>query len=485
MVHRHEQRSRLQGRNLIQGRDITPRTVGTLFATVTLALLVGCGSGTPTATPTTGTPTGPTVPAQPTPVTAPVVLNTDGQAVGVPTASYPYAVTVRTVRGDTPESLQQAYDARIVSFQPSDGFALLATKTTALPSDPTRAPVVEKNANTINGGGMTAHISAKTKVWLTGGLQAWTTAKTKVWLTGQYMPVPENTNLWKQVNLEAAQAAATTLGAGVKVAVIDTGIDPTHPAFEGALAPKNEWHDFYDDDADPTDIGTLGQGGYGHGTSTAGIVLQVAPKATILPLRALGPDGGGDVLSIARAIDWAVARGSNVINLSLGSSDRSTAIQNAIDRAGKAGVLVVAAAGNDNRKALNYPAADAYRSFFTLSVGSVNGADVKSDFSNYGTALELTAPGEEVYGPAPGKNAQGYWNMAAWSGTSMSAPMVSGALALELSLVGAQRNTIVTAYQKARLLYTTAEIEDIAGNKPYKEMLGKGRLDIRQYVYGR
>ncbi len=414
-----------------------------------------------------------------------MVLNTDGQAVDTPTTGYLYAVTLKVSASDTPEALQKLYGAQVVSFQPKEGFALLAAKTDKLPNDPGHAPLLEKNANIISGGGMTAKVSGSARLWATGSFNAWTSGSARLWATGQYSPLPENTNLWKQMHLQEAQGAAPLLGAGVKVAIIDTGIDTAHPAFAAALAPKSEWHDFYDDDADPTDMGTLGQGGYGHGSNTAGIVLQIAPKATILPLRALGPDGGGDVLSIARAIDWAVARGSNIINLSLGSTERSQAIQDAITRANRLGVLVTASAGNENRNGLDYPAADASKSYMTLSVGSVNGSTgVKSDFSNYSNTLELTAPGETVFGPAPGKNAQGGWNMAAWSGTSMSAPMAAGALALELAQVGGQRNTIVSAYLVSRLLGTTVSTNTVGINKPYKDLMGFGRLDIGRFVYG-
>ncbi|WP_407572899.1 S8 family serine peptidase [Deinococcus altitudinis] len=445
---------------------------GWVLAGLTLALLVSCGSSQST----TGSP----VPAE----SAPVVLNSDGQAVNTPTASYPYAVSLKITGADTPEALQAAYDAQIVSFQPEDGFALLATKTDQLPADPLHAPTVERNANTISGGGMTAKISGSARTWARGSISSWASGSARTWARGEYSPIPENSTLWKQLHLEEAQATATKLGAGVKVAIIDTGIDPNHPAFVGSLAPKNEWHDFYGDDADPTDSGVPGQGGSGHGSNVAGIVLQIAPKATILPLRALGPDGGGDVLSIARAIDWAVARGSNIINLSLGSTERSQAIQDAILRANLMGVMVTASAGNENRNKLDYPAADARLGSMTFSVGSVNGADVKSDFSNYGGTLELTAPGELVFGPAPGQDTQGNWNMAAWSGTSMTAPMAAGALALELAEVGGQRNTIVSTYLASRLLGTTVDVDSLNGNKSYKKLLGQGRLDIKRFIYG-
>ena len=467
------------------------RPVDLTLAGLTLALLVGCSSSTQPA-PTAPAPvvTAPVVPVAPAPVVTtptaptPVALNADGQATDTPTASYPYAVTLKALSTDTPAALQKQYDAQIVSFRPDEGFALLAARTDTLPNDPVHAPVLEKNANTINGGGMTARVSGTVKIWAKGSLQAWGSGTVKIWAKGEYTVIPENTGLWKQVHLEEAQSAATRLGAGVKVAVIDTGIDPNHPAFAGSLAPKSEWHDFYDDDADPTDVGTIGQGGYGHGSNTAGIVLQIAPKATILPLRALGPDGGGDVLSIARAIDWATARGANIINLSLGSTEKSQAIQDAITRANKVGVMVTASAGNENKNKIDYPAADANKSLMTLSVGSVDSSDVKSDFSNYSGTLEMTAPGEAVFGPAPGQNTSGEWNMAAWSGTSMAAPMAAGALALELAEVGRQRNPIVSSYLVTRLMGTSTDTDKLPANAPYKKQMGQGRLDIGRMVYG-
>jgi thermitase len=455
---------------------------------LTLSLLVGCGSPSTDvlvpSEPGTAESVVPVVPGPPIDVNAPVVLGDDGQVGDTPTASFPYAVTLKASSSDTPQALQKAYNAKLISFQPAEGFALLAANTNQLPTDPVHAPVVEKNANTISGGGMTATISGSARTWAKGSFSSWASGSARTWAKGEYSPLPENTTLWKQVHLEQAQALATRLGAGVKVAIIDTGIDPNHPAFAGALAPRNEWRDFYDADADPSDVGVIGQGGYGHGSNTAGIVLQIAPKAIILPLRALGPDGGGDVLSIARAIDWAVARGSNIINLSLGSTEKSQAIQDAIVRANRKGVLVTASAGNENRPKLDYPAADAARTALTLSVGSVNSADLKSGFSNYSGTLELTAPGETVFGPAPGQNAQGGWNMAAWSGTSMSAPMAAGTLALGLGELGAPKNTVVSTLLAERLLITSVIVDGLSGNKPFYRQLGFGRLDIGNFIQG-
>ena len=109
---------------------------------------------------------------------------------------------------------------------------------------------------------------------------------------------------------------APNLGEGVKVAVIDTGIDLDHPGFAGRLAPAGEWRDYVDGDDFPMD--EPGGAGFGHGTAVAGIIVQVAPNATILPIRVLAPDGRGDVDDVVTAIDHAITVGAQVINLSLG-----------------------------------------------------------------------------------------------------------------------------------------------------------------------
>lgn len=466
---------------------------GAWLSALTLGLLVACGNTTVTlpgpAGPVTAGPVV-TAPAAPAGATQPAAaLSSDGEAIHVPTASYANALVLGNVTAtDDPNALQELYQARMLTFKPAEGYAMLATQAATLPSDPAHTQVLEKNAGVITGGGMTAAASAYKRLWATGGLGVWGTAYKRMWATGQYSPVPENTTLWQQVGLEEAQQYAPRLGEGVKVAVIDTGIDPNHIAFEGALAPRDEWRDFYDDDNDPTDVGVFGEGGYGHGTNTAGIVLQIAPRAVILPIRALGPDGGADVLTVARAIDYAVRKKARVINLSLGSSERSDAIAKAVARAAAAGVVVTEAAGNEGEERLNYPAADANTlgpvGSLSVSVGSVSALDVKSTFSNFSKSLELVAPGELVFGPAPGQTG-GNWNMAAWSGTSMSAPMAAGALALAL----AENDRMVTGRFRGPSVMAAAltasanrSLYDLTGNSLFKNKLGLGRMNLGLYL---
>ncbi|MFC4455742.1 S8 family peptidase [Deinococcus sonorensis] len=401
-------------------------------------------------------------------------LTAAGDAVATPTASYPYAVTLAVTAADAPEQLAARYDGKVIAFRPQQGYALLATRSATLPQDSAHAPVRESNARAVSGGGMTAFASGKATVWASG--------KATVWASGQFQVVPENTSIWTQIHLEQAQKLAPHLGQGVKVAMIDTGLDLSHEAFQGSLAPQNEWRDFYDDDNDPSDVGTFGEGGYGHGTNTAGIVLQIAPAATILPLRALGPDGSGDVLSVARAIDWAVSCHASVINLSLGTGSRSKIIQDAMDRASEAGVLITVSAGNEGQNRLNYPADDAASGKHkdrVISVGSVSRLDLKSSFSNYSSHLELMAPGEEVYGPAP------HNMLAAWSGTSMSAPVAAGALALALGEHPDARLAAPSSSPEAvaaHLLASADPVDALPGNLPYRGKLGSGRANLETFL---
>lgn len=231
----------------------------------------------------------------------------------------------------------------------------------------------------------------------------------------------ENTGLWNLIRLVPGQNLAPNLGAGVKVAVIDSGLDLTHPAFSGRLAPASEWRDFVDDDGVPQEV--AGGRGYGHGTAVAGVVLQVAPNATILPLRVLEPDGTGDLDKVILAVDWAVQRGAKIINLSLGTDADHRAFKDIVELASSKGVAVVASSGNNGTKGLEYPAR--YHAQ-VVAVGSVAATGVQSIFSSFGKELDVMAPGEYVYSAAPAGG------VAYSSGTSFAGPMLSGAYALAL-----------------------------------------------------
>lgn len=255
------------------------------------------------------------------------------------------------------------------------------------------------------------------------------------------------------IRLPAAQALAR--GAGVRVAVLDTGVDRRHPALAGRMLPG---FDFVDFDTDPSEAGAVGNAGYGHGTHVAGLVAAVAPSARLMPLRVLDAQGVGNAWVLAEAMLHAVDPdhvpatddGAQVLNLSLGTLARNRVLRAALElvtcarpdaadpvlnqddpgyAADKArcalrgGAVVVAAAGNDGSDALRqYPAA--FSSYGLLSVGASAPARSLAGFSNRGSWVALAAPGAGVTSTVPGS---GY---ATWSGTSMAAPLAAGVAAL-------------------------------------------------------
>lgn len=344
-----------------------------------------------------------------------------------------------------------------------------------------RTVTAEPNRDVFSGGGeITATMSGARAIWASGSLLAWgagaraiwASGARAIWANGTYAPLPQNTTAWTTIRLQQAQIQAPNLGAGVTVAVIDTGLDLNHPAFAGALSTPSGWKDYYNNDAVPQDEGTLGVGGYGHGTNVAGIILQIAPQAKIMPIRVLGPDGSGDVANIAQAISWAVANGARIVNLSLGSTSDSKVVQEAIKAATSKNVLVVSSAGNSNASKITFPASAAAKIPGSLSVGSVDGKDVKSKFSNYAGELEVMAPGEDVYAPAPDNL------MAAWSGTSQAAPIAAGALALALGqTLAVPVNTLPDV-----LASSATDIYTLPQNKTYVDKLGDGRVDLAAFL---
>jgi thermitase len=274
--------------------------------------------------------------------------------------------------------------------------------------------------------------SGGSRAW-SGGSRAWSGGTGSVDSSGAVLI--ENAAIWEKLSLIVAhQVLAKNLGKDVRVAVIDTGVDHRHPIFVNRLAPRSTWYDFVSKDTNPQEVsGTA----YGHGTVVASIVLQVAPNAKIMPLRALAGNGSGNVADVAAAIDWAANRGAKVIQLSLGTEGPSPEIEGAVDRATARGIYVVASAGNSNSNP-TYPAYTAMLATPTgdmgVGVGSVNINDVKSSFSNFvpeegpiEDGLEMVSFGEDVYGAMPGSR------IAYWDGTSMAAPMVAGALALAIA----------------------------------------------------
>jgi hypothetical protein len=259
------------------------------------------------------------------------------------------------------------------------------------------------------------------------------------------------------VNLHLAETRKQSLGAGVRVAVIDTGIDLNHRIFAGRLAFPMQ--DFVDGDGLPQD--ELGGRATGHGTFVSGLVALAAPHATIMPLRAFGKDGSGTSFDIASAIYFAANNGARVINMSFGFAEEDSLIQEALNHA-QSRCYMVAAAGNDNENFVHYPGANTRR---TLSVTSTDASDMKAPFANFHSTIQVAAPGVNLFSAYPGNR----WGW--WSGTSFSTPLVTGEAALLLAvnpnLSRAQLNTIITSSGV-----------NIDGQNPnYAGQLGQGRID--------
>ncbi len=260
------------------------------------------------------------------------------------------------------------------------------------------------------------------------------------------------------IRLSDAQKGFNITGTGI-VAIIDTGVDPNHPVLHPVLLQgydftrnqpgASEWLDLSStgistttsQNAQPVRVqqssaavldqssaAVLDGGPYsafGHGTMTSGLVHLVAPKARILPLKAFSSNGTGNLSNIVAALYYAVQNKANVVNMSFDLSYPSPALSQAISYANKAGVVLVAAAGNEDTSARVYPASV---SGSVVGIASTTDWDTRSSFSNYGSAdVWIAAPGEYVISTYPGGT------YGSESGTSFSSPLVAGTVALMLS----------------------------------------------------
>jgi len=227
-------------------------------------------------------------------------------------------------------------------------------------------------------------------------------------------------------------------GAGINVAVIDTGINYKHEDLIGRY--KGGWN-FVANTANPFDDN-------GHGTHCAGIiaatdntdaVVGVAPQANIYAVKVLDSTGSGSLTTVVAGIDWAIKTRSDgiedndiqVISMSLGSRTSVNSLSAVCDAAYAAGIIVVAASGNDYRSSVSYPAN--YPS--VIAVGATDSADRRASFSNYGSKLELVAPGVNILSDYIDTNPDDTLNHDTWtmSGTSMACPHVAGVAALVLA----------------------------------------------------
>ncbi|MEE1751959.1 S8 family peptidase [Streptomyces sp. SP18CS02] len=274
---------------------------------------------------------------------------------------------------------------------------------------------------------------------------------------------------WESAALGLPAAHRTTQGAGVTVAVLDSGIDPEHPALKGRVAKIGP--DFYNSDG-------LGPGDedYGvHGTAMVSGVLKAAPKATIITARVIDDseeeklerlkDG---VSPLAKGIDYAVANGADVISLSLGGgmfSDLDGSELGAMSRAVHKGVTVLAAAGNsgDELNDGNFPAG--YPT--VISVAATQPGGSRAGFSTVRTHNTIAAPGVDI---TSARKSGGYHKV---SGTSPATALAAGVTALMLA-----ENPDLTPAQTRAILMRTAHAPE-GGHDP---LVGAGRIDAAAAV---
>ena len=226
---------------------------------------------------------------------------------------------------------------------------------------------------------------------------------------------------WGVNRIDADLVWGTTTGDPIKVAIVDTGIDVKHPDLidnlKGGVSAVGYTSSYNDDN--------------GHGTHVAGIaaaidneigVIGVGPKIDLYAVKVLNRRGSGYLSDVIEGLDWAISNGMQVVNMSLGTASNVLLFQEAVQRVNAAGIVQVAAAGN-NYGAVIYPAAYSE----VIAVSATDSSDAIASWSSRGPEIDLAAPGVSIYSTYKG---QTYKTL---SGTSMAAPHVAGTAALVLN----------------------------------------------------
>jgi Subtilase family/Bacterial Ig domain/Fervidolysin N-terminal prodomain len=243
------------------------------------------------------------------------------------------------------------------------------------------------------------------------------------------------------------------------IAIIDSGVDPTHPDLSGKLLSG---YNFVENNTDTHDV-------RGHGTAVAGTAAAISNNVAgvagvawgnpIMPLVVLNSDNLASYYNVARAITFAADNGIRVINLSLGGPSSSSTVQNAINYAWSKGTLIFASAGNYATSTPCYPAACEH----VVAVSATTSSDTRASFSNYGAWIDIAAPGASILTTNRG-GGYGYWN-----GTSFSSPVAAGLAGLIISA-----NPDLTNTQVVEIITQNA---DDLGDPGFDQYYGYGRVN--------
>lgn len=276
---------------------------------------------------------------------------------------------------------------------------------------------------------------------------------------------PSFTSEWHLTKISAPQAWDISRGAaGATIAILDSGVDPTHPDLAGKLVGG---YNFIANNTDTHDV-------YGHGTKVAGSaaaianngvgVAGVAWESTIMPLVVADSTGYATWSALASAAIWAADRGVRVMNMSFAGPSSSSTLQNAINYAWNKGALIFAGAGNSSTSTPYYPAAGQN----VIAVSGTTSTDSLASFSNYGTWVDISAPAASILTTT---NGGGYGSV---SGTSFSGPIAAAIAALVIGT-----NPSLTNVQVEQILKDNADNLGTAGFDPY---FGYGRVNAYKSV---
>ncbi len=262
-------------------------------------------------------------------------------------------------------------------------------------------------------------------------------------------------------DIDAPEAWNVITGStGILIAVVDTGVDYTHPDLNDGRVRTDIDRDFVNNDNDARDD-------QGHGTHVAGIIAAAANgsgtvgilwQASILPVKVLSAQGSGSADQVAQGIQYAADQGARVINMSLGAPLCSQTIADAVNYAFEKGAVIVAAAGNDGG-AVGYPA----KHERVIAVAATDGKDRRATFSNRGPEVDVAAPGVAILSTVPNGGYESF------SGTSMASPHVAGVAGLILAQTGTLTNAQVMA-----VLRNSADDLGMAG---FDDDFGHGRVN--------